>query len=93
MAGLATERTCRDKLAMSALRGEADMPRPLTPYQPDATDPERTWAGSKSRSATVSCRTIVCYALEGSTGGPAAPAPIQNNSGLAQGLACLSAAG
>ena len=56
-----------------------------------APDPKRTWAGSKSRSATVSCRAIVCYA--GSTGGPAAPAPIQNNSGLAQGLACLSAAG
>jgi hypothetical protein len=29
---------------MSALRGEADMPRPPAPYQSDATDPMPTWA-------------------------------------------------
>jgi hypothetical protein len=27
---------------MSALRGEADMPRPPGPYQSDATDPQRS---------------------------------------------------
>jgi hypothetical protein len=41
-------------------------------------DPKRTLVGSKSRSAAVSCRTLVCYALEGSTGGSTAPASIQN---------------
>jgi hypothetical protein len=56
-------------------------------------DPKRTLVGSKSRSAAVSCRTLVCYALEGSTGGPTAPASIQNDSGLTQGLAGQSVAG
>jgi hypothetical protein len=37
-------RTCRVKLAMSALRAEADMPRPPAPYQSDANDPERSFA-------------------------------------------------
>jgi tRNA-binding protein len=32
----------RASLRMSALRGEADMPRPPGPYQSDATDPKRT---------------------------------------------------
>src|SRR5215471_19363476 len=42
-----------------------------------------TQAGPKSRRAAVFCRTLACYPLDG----PAAPTPIQNNSGLPQGLA------
>jgi hypothetical protein len=34
-------------------RSEADMPRPLAPYQSDATDPKRTRAWLKCRSAAV----------------------------------------
>jgi hypothetical protein len=85
---IGTKRTCRDKLAMSALRGEADMPRPPAPYQSDAIDPKRTWAGSKSRSAAVCWRAFDVRWI-----GSAAPASIQNNSGLPQGLASPSAAG
>jgi len=31
-------------------------------------DPKRTYAGLKSRSAAVSCRTQVCYPFGGRTG-------------------------
>jgi hypothetical protein len=67
-------RTCRVELRMSALRSEADMPRPPAPYQSDATDPKRTLRGLKSRSAAVSWR-IVCAivwvaAQEGSAARP-----------------------
>src|SRR6266508_12415 len=39
--------------ALSALRGEADMPRPPKRYPSDAIDPKRTLRGLKSRSAAV----------------------------------------
>ncbi len=46
---------------MSALRGEADMPRPPAPYQSDANGPKQTSKGSKSRSAAV--RFAPSYAI------------------------------
>jgi hypothetical protein len=58
-----------------------------------AFDPKRTSAWSKSRTAAVSWRTMMCYRWGGSTGGRQRPASIQNYSDLAQGLADASEAG
>src|SRR5262245_20838476 len=38
-----------------------------------ATDPQRSYAGSRSRSAAVSWRTVVCYCRGGSAEGSPAP--------------------
>jgi hypothetical protein len=51
---------------------------------PSRLNPDRTGAESKSRNAAISGRTLGCY-RSGSK--QAAPTRIQNDSGLAQGLA------
>jgi hypothetical protein len=58
-----------------------------------AFDPLRTGAGWKSRSAAVCGRAVMCYRLGRAQEGPPRPIPIQNDSGLGQGLATCSAAG
>src|SRR5262249_62038712 len=50
---------------------------------------DRGDADRQSRRAAVSCRTLACYPSDG----PAAPPPIQNISGLPQGLEGRPAAG
>jgi hypothetical protein len=79
---------------LSAFGGKADIGRRIAPIVSSAYDPERTYAAFKSRSAAVSYRTALCYRLGRKQGGGWQPsASIQNDSGLAQGLAGCSAAG
>jgi hypothetical protein len=58
------------RIIMSAIGAEPDMRHYLALVDGGATDPERTRAASKSRSAAVSWRTELCAILSvGSTGG------------------------
>src|SRR5262249_16926836 len=67
-------------------RSKADIGRSCYLLWSDAIDPKRTKAGLKSRSAAGCCQRASLW-------GAAAPKPIQNNSGLAQGLAGVPIAG
>jgi hypothetical protein len=54
---------CREMFCpLVRFRREADMPRRPVAYRPVASDPEPTFAGSKSRSAAVFCHLpVACY--------------------------------
>jgi hypothetical protein len=40
--------------------GIADIPQASRAHRCDALDPQRSWGGSKSRSAALSCLTVMC---------------------------------